>query len=150
MRHRFLLGILLTALLFAGGCWELVDINDTAVVTGIGLDRNEQGEVNFSVQLPKAKSPGQTGLSQPESIVNTSTGITSSMAARNSLLYLPRLPLWSHSSVLVVGEQLARSDLAVAADYLARSRVIRKEQTVLIAAGTTADQVLQAPRPLSP
>ncbi|NLU47411.1 MAG: Ger(x)C family spore germination protein [Syntrophomonadaceae bacterium] len=77
------------------------------------------------------------------------TGKTPTQAARDIILTIPRMPLWSHSDVFVLGETLSRTDLAYMADFLARNRNIRKDALIMLAYQATPYEVFLAESPMA-
>lgn len=131
------------------GCWNLTEVNNTAIVAGLGADVLDDGQMHFSVQVEPASAAAEGEPVKPKNTVLTSTGRTITEAARNITLIMPRVPLWPHASSLVIGEQLARSDLARIADFLARNRNVRMDSTMLVAKNARPDQVFSVNDPLT-
>lgn len=104
--HRYLLIGCIFTMLFCSGCYSLTELNDTAVCTGLGADLNQNKEMSFTFQLAKPIEPRQTGMDKNQTVVFSSTGKTVVEAARKSSLFLPRLPLYSHARLFIIGEQL--------------------------------------------
>jgi spore germination protein KC len=139
--------VLLISLLATAGCWNQVEVTDTAEAEGIAFDL-QQNQPAFSVQLAKPGGQSESG-SQPSRPINlTSTGQTYTEAARSVLLSLPRLPLWAHSGVVLFGEELAGQDVALVADFIARNRNVRKTSMVFVTKGVSAQDCLEAELPL--
>ncbi len=148
MQKRWLLIIFIIPLIFTSGCWELREINDTAVTTGFGVDLNAQEGISFSVQLAQPTAPGESGTDNSQSLVFIGSGTTITEAARKTLLFLPHMPLWSHSNSIILGEKMARNDLSVLIDFLSRNRNVRPEIIMLVALQTTPEEILKIPLPL--
>jgi len=66
------------------------------------------------------------------------------------MLDMPRLPLWPHASVMLIGGEVAQDDLALVADFLARNRNIRKTSLLFIGQGASAQAFLEAEVPIEP
>ncbi|PKM77513.1 MAG: hypothetical protein CVU90_06605 [Firmicutes bacterium HGW-Firmicutes-15] len=148
MRKSLLLIIFIIPLIFISGCWEKREINDTAVTTGFGADLNAQEQISFSVQLAQPTAPGESGTDNSQSKVFTASGTTITEAARKTLLFLPQMPLWSHSNAFIIGEKMARKDVSLMTDFLSRNRNVRPEVIMLVALQTTPGEVLKIPLPL--
>jgi len=141
-----LLFLLVFALFFTSGCWNQMEVVDTAEVEGLVLDL-EGGQSSLSVQLAKPSS-SQAGT-QPSKPVNiTQTGSTYTESARKVMLSLPRLPLWAHAGVIIIGQDLAHADLAQAADFMARNRNVRKTSSLFISKGVSGKECLEASLPI--
>lgn len=134
--------------LFTSGCWNLLEINDAVVDLGLGVDLLDNGQIEVSTQLAKSVDPQQSVPGQPEFVVKAASGRTITSAARNINLSLPRMPLWAHSGIQVIGEKIARQDMALIMDMLFRNRNVRHNCTMFIAANTTPREVFAVASPL--
>ncbi|MEQ8201864.1 MAG: Ger(x)C family spore germination protein [Syntrophomonadaceae bacterium] len=142
---RFAAVALLPALLLSSGCWNHVEVVNTVEAVGIFFDI-ENGQPLFGVQLAEPAS-SQTGT-QPRKPVNIfSTGATYSEAARRVMLNVPRLPMWAHVGVMLLGTDLTQNDLGLVADFLARNRNVRKTSFLFVAEGSGRD-FLEAELPI--
>lgn len=145
---RVLLFMLLLILLpVLNGC-QGREINSTTATMGLGVDLAGD-QVKMSIQLAKPMAP-QNASEEPSFVVTSSTGPTFSDAARKIYLKTPRYTLWSHSSVFLLGENLARKDLSLIMDTLSRNVDIRKSSLIFVTQGYSPEQLLQAQSPLEP
>jgi len=148
LKTSCLLFLLLFSLFFTSGCWNSIEVNNTVEAQGLVFDL-EGGQPSFSVQLASPSSTDQTGSSTATKPVNISqTGQTFTEAARRTMLSLPRLPVWAHAGVVIMGQDLANQDLALAADFLARNRNVRKTSLLFISKGVTGKECLEAEIPM--
>jgi spore germination protein KC len=145
---RLSVSIILILSLFINGCWNIVEINDAVIVTGLGVELADNGQIDVSAQLAKPVAPQQAVPGQPEVIVQTASGDSIMTAARRITLSLPRVPLWSHSDIQVIGEKLARQDMGLIMDALFRTRHVRHNLTLLIAGNATPGEIFGAASPL--
>lgn len=128
------LWVIVIALMFGcGGCWNLVEVNNTALVAGLGADYLDNEQIEFTIQVLQPGAPEESGPVQQKSMVLSASGQTVTEAARRITLYLPRTPLWAHASSMIIGENLASHDLALIADFLFRNRHVREDTALLIA-----------------
>ncbi len=137
-------------LILCAGC-EAKDVNDTSIPIGIGFDW-EEDKFKISTQLAKPLTAEQGGHSGEEEsfIVVSETGETIIMASRNLLLTLPRVPLWTYASVIVLGENLVTKDAALYSDVLARNPNIRNNAMVVVCKDITPEDLFQVKTPLEP
>ncbi len=96
--------ILIFCLVFTSGCWNQMDINDTAICSGLGADLSDDGKIIFATQLNKPVNQQEGGAKEAEFVVASASGDTVAEAARKILLTIPRFPLWSHADVFMLGE----------------------------------------------
>lgn len=134
--------------LFSSGCWNQVNINDTAVCAGLGADLTDSGKILFMAQLNKPVNP-QVSAGESQFVVSSGVGDTMIEAARKIMLTLPRIPLWPHADAFVIGEKLAKDDLTNLLDFLFRNRNIRMSSSVLVAHNTTLGEMYNSDCPLS-
>lgn len=140
--------LLLLPIFFVSGCWNQIEVNDTAEAEGLVFDL-EGGQPSFSVQLANPGGQDEPGESKAcQAISITQTGRTFTEAARKTMLSLPRLPLWAHSGVVVIGRDLANTDLARVADFIARNRSVRKTALVFVSSGASGKELMEAQVPL--
>jgi Ger(x)C family germination protein len=59
-------------------------------------------------------------------------------------------PLWSHSDLILLGENLAQKDVALFTDFFARNRFVRKNIPLLITRGVSPADTLEVKTPLEP
>ncbi|HHV16839.1 MAG TPA: Ger(x)C family spore germination protein [Gelria sp.] len=140
--------LLITMVMSCCGCWNLVEIDRTAIVAGLGVDLLEDDQMHFAVQLETATT-GEEESVKPKNTVLVSNGQTMTEAARNITLRLPRIPLWPHASSLVIGENLARHDLALIADFFMRNRNVRMDSDMLVASNLPLEELFSVNDPLT-
>ncbi|NLB87982.1 MAG: Ger(x)C family spore germination protein [Syntrophomonadaceae bacterium] len=148
MAQKLLIIILIIPLCLVAGCWNQVNVNDTAVVSGIGVDLTDNKKIQLVTQINKPVNQ-QTSSEDSQYIVASATGDTLTEAARKVVLTLPRLPLWSHADTFIIGEKLAREDLSLILDFAFRNRNIRMANSVLISHNSSLDELYNSDCPLS-
>lgn len=141
---------MITLFLFLSGC-QTQDITHTAAVLSIGVEE-EKGKIKLSAQIAKPSAPGESGteVEGPQFIVITETGDSLVQAARKITLTLPRIPLWTYTSTILVSEKLARKDISFLIDTVARNPNIRKNSTLVVTHKASPEKVLEARPPLEP
>lgn len=148
IKMAILLLFMIMNMLLASGCWNQIEVNDTAEAEGMVFDL-EGDQPSFSVQLAKPGGTDQSGAAKAAEPVNiTQAGRTFTEAARKTMLSLPRLPLWAHAGVVVIGRDLANNDLVEVVDFIARNRNVRKTALVFVSSGVTGRELLEAEVPL--
>ncbi|WP_438496445.1 Ger(x)C family spore germination protein [Paenibacillus sp. IHBB 3054] len=147
---QLLLALLIPLLL--SGCWERKELNEVAFILGMGLDKAESGyRITMQVVIPSSISSqtagGTSGGGVPV-VVSSFTVPTIYESDRQYTLISSRTAYKGHIRVLVIGEELARSGIAEILDVLKRSREPRNDYYVMVAKGTTAEEVLKVLTPL--
>lgn len=144
---KTLLGLLLFVLALTGsGCWNRREVETLAFVLASGVDKTEDGQVRLTVQLAKPSiiRPREGGGGgEPAVWVVSTTGKTTFDAVRNFHEVSPRRLIWSHSEVVVIGEEMARKGMAEFFDFYTRDHDLRWESWILVAQGK-AEEVLKA------
>jgi spore germination protein KC len=148
MKRCFIVLCLSIFLLLCGGCRDRNDIDQLAIVIGLGIDRVSKSDpilVTVQIVNPAAtKSPATEGGGGSESpfITFTSQGKSVGEAIRNLARISPRQLFFSHNKVVVLGKAFAESDISEAMDYFSRNREFRRTSRVVVAE-QTARQVLE-------
>lgn len=135
------------------GCWDRTELNDLALVTGIGIDQKGK-EIMLTVQLvvPKKLSAGtsmggtSSGGGGP-TIVRSGTGKTLADAIAHLQEKLPRRLFWGHVKVIVFGEEAAKAGIRAHMDFLSRHPQTRLRSNVLVS-DKTAKSVLELLPPI--
>lgn len=131
------------------GCYDRLETNQTVVSAGVGIDLNREGRIDFTVQLNKPVDPQKTTTftQQVENISAEGDSITE--AARRTMLYVPRVPLWSHADIFVIGGSLAQNGLGGMPDFVSRNRNIRHNIIVLVSPENKPEEIFKSSCPLS-
>jgi len=131
-----------------GGCWDLRELDDWAFVGIMGLDKGAQpGWLRLSVlvQLPGFVS-GVGGRVAPALTRLTSEGPTLYDAHRRLEELTGNYLTYSHTQVVVIGEELAKEGLEALVDSFKRSRELHHTIIMAVADGVTAEEVLASAR----
>jgi spore germination protein KC len=146
--QRFGLVLLLLLLLPLAGC-QARETNNTTAALGLGADL-EGEHIKVSIQMAKDSPPTSQSSQELPFVTVSAVGRTASEATRNISLSVPRQTLWSHATILFLGEKLAKRDLALIADILARNTDIRKSARLVVVRGTSTEEIMSAQTPLEP
>jgi spore germination protein KC len=129
-------------LLLQTGCWNAREIDELAFVMGIALDKTENNEIKVTVQIAKPDTHSKTpsgGGGGPDKErpfwVATSTGKTIFEAIRNMAAFSSRRIFWSHIKVIIIGEELAKSDIIEIFDFFGRNPELRLRTWIAVAPG---------------
>ncbi|MEB3102597.1 Ger(x)C family spore germination protein [Ferviditalea candida] len=128
------------------GCWDLVEIDDQALVMASGLDyaENNQVEVTLQFALPAGIATTQGGVGKTVMAI-TEKGKDGLAALQKIQEQLPRKIFLGHRSIVVIGEKYARHGIEQVLDEFMRSPYSRSNTYILTAHGTTAKELLQTP-----
>lgn len=133
--------LLLLFLVLAGGCWDRRELENLAVVLGMGVDFPAQGEgyeVSFQiVRASQIQTPGSGvgggggGESKPVWLLR-STGPTFFEAVRNATFQSSRRLFLSHNQVVIISTEVAKKGILPALDFLIRDPEPRNTQWLLL------------------
>ena len=131
------------------GCYNYRELNDLAITTAFGIDKDENGyNMTFQVVNTKKSSSQDNDSGNPKIIVYEQTGKTTQEAARKIILESPKRVYANHVVLLVIDENIAKEGIENVLDLLFRDAESRKQYMVLISKGTTAKEILQTLTPL--
>ncbi|MGM0900389.1 MAG: Ger(x)C family spore germination protein [Bacillota bacterium] len=141
--------LIVLSLLLLSGCWNRTEINDIAIVTAVGLDLLEDDNMRLSLQIAVPAQLGQaTGPTQSggkSTFIVSELGGTISEAFRHLQEKLPRRIFFSHSRVLIIGEDLARNGVTHILDFYARYQEPRMHSSIIVTKGKAVDILKQEP-----
>ncbi|WP_274649221.1 Ger(x)C family spore germination protein [Paenibacillus humicola] len=145
---------LLSLTLPVSGCWNGRELNDLAIVTGMGIDwlpQSKQYRLSFQVVNPRSVSTGVNGgggTGDKPIVVYSENGDTLFGSLRKTSRKVSRQLFFSHTQLLVVGEDMARQGIEKLFDFFDRAHEFRLNTPVIVAEGTTAENVLERVTPL--
>lgn len=157
MRHKWLfLLILLLSITFLGGCWSRKEMTDLAFVTGVGIDKaKDKNEYRLTLQVvnpgnfASIQQSGGGGGSGPPVAIFSATGQNIIEASSRNTLGMSRELYYAHTNLLVIGEELAREKgIYDILDAFERDAEFRDTATVVIAKGTTAENMIKTLTPV--
>ena len=141
--------IVLVFSIFMTGCWQYIELNDIAIVTAVGIDK-EGKEYHLSVQIVNAKKQTKDYSAAEESLVTVydAKGKTLGEALNKISLESPFELYFGHIDMVVIGEATARLGIREYIDFLIRDRDVRKNYSLVVAKEKKAFDVLQILTPL--
>lgn len=139
------------SLLCLTGCWDRVEVNDIAIVTGTAIDKKgDEIELSIQIFIPKA-----AGSSTEQSISggNEHITVTTSQTGKNIADALSKLQgklsrevFWGQCKIFIFGEDLARDGIQKQMDFLLRHPEPRGRAYVYIGEGKAKDILEVVPR----
>lgn len=152
---RWLSGFLAAAII-AGiltGCWDLIEIQQRAFITGIGVDTVDGGpspsdRFLITMEIPKLTSTAQGGGTQAGGgegnqsqgfWLLSGTGPTLFSAARDMATRSNLALFVGQTRVVVIGEEAARHGLRKIFDLFTREKEFTRKFRVLVARGKAVD-----------
>jgi spore germination protein KC len=141
--------ILMLTPLGSAGCWDKNEIEELAILTAWGVDREENGNVLASAVIIKPFAvAGKTGegSAPPERPfwLASSSGRTMLEAMCNFATFSPRFIFCAHSRFVIFGEETARQGVGEMLDFFERNREPRLTAHLLVAKDMTAAEFLKS------
>lgn len=131
--------------LVLGGCWDSVELNRRAIVSGVAIDRGEGEEEKFvlSFQVIVADEiSGENARGISPVALYTGKGHTMYEALANASRQTARFLSLGHVRVLVISEKLAREGIKDMLDVLERESDTRLTSLIFIAKNQTARDIM--------
>lgn len=134
-KWRLLLPLL--ACLLATGCWNRVELNDIAVISASGLDwKDGNWVISYQVVIPQAiSSQSAAGNSAAVNVFSTKGESFRSAVSKASQETSRRL-YFSHTQIIIIGQEAARKGLGPLLDTYLRNHDSREMVSVYIAKGS--------------
>ncbi|KZL89058.1 Ger(x)C family spore germination protein [Clostridium magnum] len=125
-RISILILIIITMQLFTG-CTDVIEVNNIAIVAGVGLDKTDDGQIIFTLLIPVTRATGFGGLmaggtsAEKESRISISEkGYGIMDAYREIEKKLSRKIFLSQNKAIFIGEKLAREGISEVIDFFYR------------------------------
>ncbi|WP_227940049.1 Ger(x)C family spore germination protein [Alkalihalobacillus deserti] len=143
MKRTFLLFVILSIFLsLITGCWNRRELNELAIVSGMGFDRSENGYlVSLQIINPRETAAKGEGYDSPVTTYQA-TGETVIKAVRKITKELPRRAYFSHLRIVIIGNKLAEEGFIDVLDFLSRNHELRTDFYMAISKGESAKDVL--------
>ncbi|WP_182200887.1 Ger(x)C family spore germination protein [Paraliobacillus salinarum] len=149
MRNKLLLVQLIIVLSILTGCWSSRELTDITLATTLGIDKiDDEFQVTLQVLNPN-EIAGGTNITTQSAISNYSaTGKTIFEALRQLTKVTPRKVFLSHLRLVIYGEEVAKEGIGDSLDFLVRDHELRTDFMVIVARGSTAEQLMTIFTPL--
>lgn len=127
--------------LSSSGCWNYREINFLTLVAGMAVDKLPDGRflVTFESVEP---SGGKEAKSTPKII--QSEGVTLFDAIRNAVKVSGKKLYFSHTKVVIVSQDIAKSGISPVLDWITRDAEPRLELYLMVSKGRTANEILDS------
>lgn len=124
--------ILLTLIFFLTGCYNYRELNDLAIASGISISK-EKNEYKVTVEVVNPKKEQDTSSSiEPDFVIYTASATSIQEALRDIIKESPRKIYGAQIDILIIDENVAKTDLKNIMDFFARDPELRSEYYVLI------------------
>lgn len=123
------------------GCYDYVELNKVAIVSGISIDYIED-EYHVSYEILNTKSK-QDNPDAKDVYIAKGKGENISEAFHDTTLEIAKTPILSHLKTVVLSEEIAENHIENILDYLARENYIRKIFLMVVAKDYAAYEILE-------
>lgn len=144
LRRLGLMFLILSVALLTGGCWDSQELNTLSIISATSIDRsNGKWEISFQVVIPQSIATqtggGGAGSQSPTTIFSTK-GRSIAEAMQNASLETSRKLFFSHNSVLILSEDVARKEgVGEILDFFLRPFESRETMSVLLTKGKASN-----------
>ncbi|PEZ71728.1 Ger(x)C family spore germination protein [Bacillus sp. AFS017274] len=148
-RKKLILFLMLISTTFTSGCWDKTELNEMAIVSAVGLDRNKEGKLVGTFQIINPSNvagalQGGGGTNPPISIYRA-TGDNVLELDSIASTKISRDMYFAHANLIVIGEELAKEEgLNDIFDAFERSPEFRATTRIVIARGVKARDIVEA------
>ncbi|MCM1052976.1 MAG: Ger(x)C family spore germination protein [Ruminococcus sp.] len=132
--------ILLIIPLILSGCYDYNELNDLAIISGVGIDYEDDNFILTFEILSTKKEGEKSGSSGTYNI--TTKGKTIAEAFSNSGNNLDKVPYFEHIDIIVISEDIAYNHLDEVSEYLIRSTEVRNEFYMAIGKNYTSKEII--------
>lgn len=132
--------IFFLCLFFLTGCWSNLELDQTALVHGVGLDEAENGMLKISFEIVKpggnvSDSGGTQNIGNQtdgEHIVLEETTDSLLDGARKLIRYTKRRLDFGHTEAWIISEKLAEQDFVQTLDVIRRDQMLRLNSHIFV------------------
>ncbi|AMM94329.1 spore gernimation protein KC [Peribacillus simplex] len=147
-RKRSVLLLMLICTTFTSGCWDKKELNEMAIVSAIGVDKNKDGKLVATFQIINPSNvagalQGGGGTNPPISIYRASGDNILEMDSVASTK-ISRDMYFAHANLIVISEEIAKEEgINAIFDAFERSPEFRATTRIVIARGVKARNIVE-------
>lgn len=140
---------ILTLIFLTCGCYNYKELNDIAITSAIGIDKDEEG-YKVTVQVINTQKSGgdESSTDGTKIVVYEQSGKTIQEAVRYMILESPKRLYPNHMQILLISEDVAREGIGNTLDLLSRDPEVQKDFYVLVTKDVSANDILKTLTPL--
>lgn len=126
------------------GCWNNQELDSSALVHGIGLDKGSNGKLKLSTEIIKPGETSGQGAPAGESIVLEGEAESLIEGAREAIRDVKRRLFFDHNRLWVISEELAKEDFIGYLDSSRRDQMFRMNSHIFVTKGDPTE-ILETP-----
>ncbi|MGD6943333.1 Ger(x)C family spore germination protein [Cytobacillus gottheilii] len=133
MKRIWLLLLLILSTLLLSGCWDIKEVNEVSVVSGLAFDKGKEKQFRITIELlnPNELS-AQTSSGNTASIVLGVEGDSIRDISHRLNEAISRKPIFSHMKTMFISEEIAEEGIKDLFDALDRDREIRNDFNIIV------------------
>ncbi len=132
--------ILILVIFLTSGCYDNIELNNLAIISGVGIDYYDN-EFHLTYEILNDIKTQDNAVML--SYTKEGAGKTINEAAINTNYKVGKKPYFAHLRLIIISESVAQNHLDDICDYLIRDTNIRDEFFVLVAKQTTPTDILK-------
>lgn len=142
MSKYILLLLIIVSCFSLTGCWNYNEVNSFYIVSGVAIDKDK--ELNQYIVTTELINIKENKLGQSyESLKIESKGDSIFEAVRTMIRVSAKKLYWSHTTTLIVSEDIARDSIMPILDWISRDQEPRLRINIFTAIGQPAADVLE-------
>jgi len=132
--------ILFSIIFLLTGCYDNIELDDLAIITGVGIDYKDDNFYLTYEILSDTKTEQNTSLL---SYTVSGSGNSISEAFINTNYKVSKKAYFAHLKVVVISEEIINGHFNEISDYILRDNNIRSEFKLVVSNGTTPKEILK-------
>ena len=124
------------------GCWNYDEVEDSAIVSGIAIDKGSEGN-GYLVTTEIYNFSGSGKENKIESKRIAIEGKTLPDAVKNAVKISPKKLYWGHSDIVIISQEIAKEGILPVVDALIRAFEPRIQMNILVSKEKTAKEILE-------
>ena len=126
------------------GCWDRTELAKISIVTGMAVDKGELFKYRLTIETTEAREMSyQTAAGLAPTTVSSLEGNNIGELTQKFNIINATHPIYSHTRVLVLSEEIVEDGLLEFMDFFDRNREIRDDFAIVIARGSSAGDILK-------
>ncbi|HBR08639.1 MAG TPA: Ger(x)C family spore germination protein [Clostridiales bacterium] len=147
MRKAIVIILCISLTLNLTGCWSQRELNDYAVVVGVGIDKDEEtGNILLTAQIAKpgklAKDSKGSGSNEKAYWNISDTGETIFSTVREYTHESSRRLYWQHNKIIIFCREIAEDGVLNCIDYFVRDHETRTAAEIFVSDTDKASDIL--------
>ena len=132
-------------LFLTSGCWNYIELNEYSIVTGIAIDKSEDGyKVSTLISnIPKGNNGTENGSSNSDIVVYEGYGKSIAEALKDVGLISPKELYLNSFYTMVISEEVARDGINNVLDFFLKYSSSRNNFNIIIAKNCKAKDTLK-------